>query len=76
MIYVTFVLSVLLYGSECWSLREDLYDRLNCFHDRCVRTMCLITVAHTIRHHIRSESLNERVGIKPLRVCNELRLLR
>ncbi len=73
---MTLVLSILLYGSECWSLREDLYDRLNCFHDRCVRTMCLITVAHTIRHHIRSESLNERVGIKPLMVYNELRLLR
>ena len=45
---MTLVLSILLYGSECWGLREDLYDRLNCFHNRCVRTMCPIAVAHTI----------------------------
>ena len=75
-IYVTLVLSVLLYGSECWSLREDLFDRLNSFHNRCVRTMCRITIAHTIRCHIRSESLYERVGIRPLRTYYELRLLR
>ena len=75
-IYVTLVLSVLLYGSECWGLREDLFDLLNSFHNRCIRTMCRITIAHTIRCHIRSESLYERVGIRPLRTYYELRLLR
>jgi hypothetical protein len=75
-IYETLVLSVLLYGSECWSLREDLYARVNAFHNRCVRTMCRITIAHTIRCHIRSESLYERIGIRPIRTYYEIRLLR
>ena len=38
-IYQACVLSVLMYGSECWtSLRRDL-RRLNAFHHRCVRTV-------------------------------------
>ncbi len=45
MIYLTLALSALLYGSEFWGLREDLYDRLDCFHNRCVRTMCRMTIA-------------------------------
>lgn len=75
-VYETLVLSVLLYGSECWSLREELFARINAFHNRCVRTMCRITIAHTIRCHIRSESLYERIGIHPLRTYYEIRLLR
>ena len=35
-----------------WSPREDLYHRLRRFHNRCARTMCRITIAHTIRHRI------------------------
>ena len=27
-VYAVLVLTILLHGSECWSLREDLYDRL------------------------------------------------
>ena len=38
-IYQACVLSVLLYGSECWTpLRRD-FRRLNAFHHRCVRTV-------------------------------------
>ena len=64
-IYVALCLSILLYGSEVWSLREDLLSRLRSFHHRCVRTMCRINITHTIRHHI-STSLLARLGIEPL----------
>ena len=42
-IYNACMLSVLLYGSECWvPLRRDL-KMLNSFHHRCVRTVLGIT---------------------------------
>ena len=38
-VYRACVISVLLYGSECWTpLRRDL-KKLNSFHHRCVRTV-------------------------------------
>ena len=55
-------LSILLYGSEVWSLREDLLSRLRNFHHRCVQTICRINIAHTIRHHISTSSLLARLG--------------
>ena len=69
-------LSILLYGSEVWSLREDLLSRLRSFHHRCVRTMCRINIAHTIRHHISTSSLLARLGIEPLETYYHRRLLR
>ena len=37
MIYNALVLSIFLNGSEAWCLREDLFNRLRSFHNRCVR---------------------------------------
>ena len=59
------VLGILLYGSEVWSLREDLYHRLRRFHNRCARTMCRITIAHIIRHRITTNSLFAKLEIDP-----------
>jgi hypothetical protein len=75
-IYVSLVLSVLLYGSETWALREDLSQRLRSFHHRCVRTMCRITMAHTIRCKIKTSSLLERLGIQTVETYYYSRLLR
>jgi hypothetical protein len=50
--YVALYLSILLYGSEIWCLREDLFNRLGHFHHRCALSMCRITIANTIRHRI------------------------
>ena len=76
-IYVALCLSILLYGSEVWSLREDLLSRLRSFfHHRCVRTMRRINIAHTIFHHISTNSLLARLGIEPLETYYHRRLLR
>ena len=75
-IYVALCLSILLYGSEVWCLKENLLHRLRSFHHRCVRTMCRINIAHTIRHHISSSSLFARLGIEPLDSYYQRRLLR
>jgi hypothetical protein len=56
-VYTALVLSTLLYGCEVRSLREDLFQRLRSFHNRCARSMCRISIAHTTRHSITSESL-------------------
>jgi hypothetical protein len=52
------------------------YPRLNHFHHRCARTMCCITIAHTIRHRISSASLFKHLSIEPYDTCYNRRLLR
>jgi hypothetical protein len=64
-VYVALCLSILLYGSETWCLRDELFNHLRHFHRRCARTMCRITIAHTIRHRISSASLFKRLSIEP-----------
>ena len=75
-IYNALCLSILLYGCEVWCLREDLLNRLRSFHHRCVRTMCRISIAHTIRHRISSTSLLNRLGIEPIDTYYYRRILR
>ena len=75
-VYVALVLTILLYNSEIWCLREDLLRRLKTFHHTCVRTMCRVTLAHTHRHRIRTTTLLDRVRIKPLTYYYRNRILR
>ena len=70
------VLTILLYGSEVWCLREDLFAKLRTFHNSCCRAMCRITMAHTIRHHIPSKQLYKRLGIAAVDQYYHRRLLR
>jgi hypothetical protein len=60
-VYVALCLRLLLYGSEIWCLRENLFNRLRHFHRRCARTMSRITIAHAICHRISSASLFKRL---------------
>jgi len=75
-VYTTLVLSTLLYGSECWSMREDLLRRMRSFHNGCVRMMCRVTRAHVIRRHISTASLLHRLRIWSLDEYYHNRLLR
>ena len=71
-VYVAICLSVLLYGSECWRLTEKLYNKLRTFHSKCARAMCRITMHHTIKHHIKSQTLYTRLGITNFdKYCNK-----
>ena len=61
-VYRACVLSVLLYGSECWiPLRSDL-KKLNSFHHRCVRTVLGITNRRQWEEHISSAMVREQWG--------------
>ena len=70
------VFSILLYDSEALCLREDLFNRLHFFHNRCVRSMCRITMAHTMKHRITFKSLFERLGVGSFDSYYNRRLLR
>ena len=59
-IYKVIVVSVLLYGSECWAMRQDLLKKLEKFHNQCVRTMCNTSLIQQWRHHIRNRDLRKK----------------
>lgn len=75
-IYVALCLSILLYGSECWCLREDLFQRLRVFHNSCVRTMCKVTMRQVMKFKLTNDELFERLNIYSLDAYYNSRLLR
>ena len=62
MVHRACVLSVLLYGSECWTLLRKHHKRLNAFHHRCIRTILGITSQQQRELHITSEMTRELWG--------------
>jgi hypothetical protein len=76
MIYSSLVIAILLYGSECWSVTEELLRRLRAFHNKCARIMCQITMHHTIKHHIKTIDLFKQLGIRSIDDYYHSRLLR
>jgi exonuclease III len=75
-IYVTIVISILLFGSEIWSLREDLIKKLDVFHNQCVRIMCHVTKHMQWKKKIRTSTLSARVGLPSIREMIAARQLR
>ena len=75
-VYITLILTSLLYGSESWCLREDLYRRLRVFHNQCMRAMCRVNRLHTRKFRISTAQLCERLGIKTFDAYYNARLLR
>jgi hypothetical protein len=75
-VYVALVLTILLYGSECWCVRADHLRSLQSFHRRCVRAMCRVTMRSTKKHRITTESLLERLGIRTMEYYLTARTLR
>ena len=65
-VYEGLILAILLYGSECWSLTEKLFNKLRVFHARCVRAMCRVTRLHTRLHRIRTVDLMKRVNLNSI----------
>ena len=65
-VYQALILPILLYGSECWSLTEEMLHKIRNFHNRCVRTMCRVNLRHTHIHHISTAQLLQRLSIEPV----------
>ena len=75
-LYRAFVLSILLYGSECWCLTEKLFARVRKFHNSCVRVMCRVKMCHVIRHHITTTTLLDKLHLNHIDHYYNSRLLR
>ena len=50
--YEGLILSILLYGCETWSLPKQVLNRLQLFHNNCVRAMCRVSMWHVREHRI------------------------
>ena len=61
-VYQACVLSVLLYGSESWTLLRRHLNRLNAFHHRCVHNILGITSRQQWKQHITPEQKREHLG--------------
>ncbi len=74
--YESLVLSLLLYGSECWVVSAENMRLLQRFHRKCIRIMCRVTRHHTRKHHISTEELEAKLGIHDIRHYVHSRVLR
>lgn len=64
--YEGLILSILLFGSECWSLTANTRRRLNSFNNRCIRQMCRITTWQQWKLHIHQHTVENRLNVKCL----------
>lgn len=58
------ILSILLYGSEAWTVSARTRKRLQNFFNRCARTMCRVTRWHTWKQRISQRTLEKRIGLR------------
>ena len=56
-VFNAYVLSLLLYGSECWAPLQCDIRRLSSFHMRGIRSILGITQAQALAEHISSAEL-------------------
>ena len=61
-VYQACVLSVLLYGSECWTPLRKHINKLNSFHHRCVRAILGISNRQQWEERIRMAEVRRRWG--------------
>lgn len=61
-VYQACVLSVLLYGSECWTPLKKHLQKLNAYHQRCIRTILGISNRQQWSHHITALKIRRRWG--------------
>jgi hypothetical protein len=65
--YEGLILSILLFGCESWSLPKLLLNRLQLFHNRCVRAMCKVSMWHVREYRITQANLESRLQLEPFK---------
>lgn len=65
-VYVSLILAILLYSSECWCLTEVMFKRLRCFHAKCVRKMSRITRKHMWSHLVSDAELRLKLNLESI----------
>ena len=61
-VYQACVLSILLYGSECWTPLQRQLKNLDSFHHRCIQTILGITNSQQWEEHITALETRQRWG--------------
>jgi hypothetical protein len=74
--YAALVLSILMYGSECWVLTADLMKELRTFHRSNVRSLCGVNMKLTQNYHISTSSLFKKLGLQDIDHYFHCRILR
>jgi hypothetical protein len=64
--YESIVLSISLFGCECWSLTEAQLQRLRGMQAQHMRSMSRVTLKHTWEHHISSQQLQQELGLQSI----------
>ena len=67
-IFKSNVMSVLIYGAECWKVNQNDGQRLNTFHNRCLRRMLRIFWPRT--------ATNEKLYVEISRITNIIKARR
>ena len=62
MLYVACVVSILLYGAECWPTLKRDEIRLDSFHHQCLRVILRVSRLDQETHHITNFELRKRWG--------------
>ena len=65
-VYEELILSILLYGPEFWCLIEKLFSMLRIFLNRCVRSMCRVTVTECYNFRVSNEELLRRLNLRKI----------
>ena len=65
-LYDACVVSILLYGAECWTPLRKHEKKLNTFHHRCIRTILGISNRKQWTEHITMEEIRRRWGDEEL----------
>ena len=65
-VYEGLILSILLYGAESWCLTEKLLSLLRIFHNRCIRSMCRVTLKQCFKFRISNEQLQCRLNLRSI----------
>ena len=60
------VVTASLHGAECWAMKESHVRAITSFHRRRARTTCHVTMRHTRQFHIKTTTLEERLGVVPI----------
>ena len=75
-VYRAIVLGVLLYGTELWPATAADMRALECFHNRCIRTLTKVNRQRQRELRLTSETLRARCGLPELRGEIEQRRLK
>ena len=74
--YEATVLNILLYGCECWALKESDRSKLEACHHRFLRSILQISMLDVKENSIRNETIREQLGCHSLHTHMELRRAR